>query len=193
MDQKIHRDDYRKRASMRRRQYLLHRLPLILIIILLLALLITFCWMLGQHFLGKDRLSLPSSASTAPSDPINLEPSTRIEISTEPEPTMDSGVEAVLAEADRLAVGYDYDGAIEHLQASAFYGSSSEVDEAIQKYEEIRASLKPCDISQITHVFFHTLVMDEAKAFDGDEDEKGYNQVMTTKDEFLKILDSMYE
>ena len=105
MDQKIHRDDYRKRASMRRRQYLLHRLPLILIIILLLALLITFCWMLGQHFLGKDRLSLPSSASTAPSDPINLEPSTRIEISTEPEPTMDSGVEAVLAEADRLAVG----------------------------------------------------------------------------------------
>ena len=193
MDQKIHRDDYRKRASMRRRQYLLHRLPLILIIILLLALLITFCWMLGQHFLGKDRPSLPSSASTAPSDPMNLEPSTRIEISTEPEPTMDSGVEAVLAEADRLAVGYDYDGAIEHLQASAFYGSSSEVDDAIQKYEEIRASLKPCDISQITHVFFHTLVMDEAKAFDGDEDEKGYNQVMTTKDEFLKILDSMYE
>ncbi len=35
--------------------------------------------------------------------------------------------------------------------------------------------------------------MDNSKAFDGDADSKGYNQVMTTKSEFLKILDSMYE
>ncbi len=35
--------------------------------------------------------------------------------------------------------------------------------------------------------------MDNQKAFDGDEDEKGYNQVMTTKNEFLKILEQMYE
>lgn len=34
--------------------------------------------------------------------------------------------------------------------------------------------------------------MDNSKAFDGDADEKGYDQVMTTKSEFLKILDSMY-
>ena len=35
--------------------------------------------------------------------------------------------------------------------------------------------------------------MDTSKAFDGDSREKGYNQVMTTKDEFMKILQSMYE
>ena len=35
--------------------------------------------------------------------------------------------------------------------------------------------------------------MDEDKAFDGDSDERGYNQVMTTADEFLKILQSMYD
>lgn len=192
MDQKIHRDNYRKRASQRRRQYLFHRLPLILIIILLLALLITFCWMLGQHFLGKDRPSAPSS-SAASSEALVLETPTEIEISSEPEPTMDSRVDVLLEEAYRLAQGYDYDGAIQHLQDSMFYGSNSKIDEAIEEYEQIKTTLKPCEISQITHVFFHALVIDESKAFDGDEDEKGYNQVMTTKDEFLKILNSMYE
>ena len=35
--------------------------------------------------------------------------------------------------------------------------------------------------------------MDTSKAFDGDRKEKGYNQVMTTKEEFMKILQSMYD
>lgn len=45
----------------------------------------------------------------------------------------------------------------------------------------------------MTHVFFHSLIIDTSKAFDGDSREKGYNQVMTTKDEFMKILQSMYD
>lgn len=35
--------------------------------------------------------------------------------------------------------------------------------------------------------------MDTAKAFDGDSRTPGYNSVMTTKDEFLKMLDAFYE
>lgn len=35
--------------------------------------------------------------------------------------------------------------------------------------------------------------MDTAKAFDGDADSKGYNSVMTTADEFKRILNAMYE
>lgn len=34
--------------------------------------------------------------------------------------------------------------------------------------------------------------MDTSKAFDGDSRMEGYNSVMTTKDEFLKILDALY-
>ena len=45
----------------------------------------------------------------------------------------------------------------------------------------------------MTHVFFHSLIIDTSKAFDGDSRVKGYNQVMTTKDEFMKILQSMYD
>ena len=35
--------------------------------------------------------------------------------------------------------------------------------------------------------------MDTSKAFDGDRKQNGYNQMMTTKEEFEKILQSMYD
>ena len=45
-----------------------------------------------------------------------------------------------------------------------------------------------------SHVFFsHALIADPSKAFDGDADQNGYNQVMTTIDEFNRILEAMYE
>ncbi len=193
MNQTIHRSNYRKRASKRRRQRFLHRLPLILMIILLLVLLSVFCWMLGRHFLGKDS-PLPFPQDSSPSGGGgNTEPPIEIQISTEEETTADAAVDTLLADAGLIAAGYDYDRAIELLQTSEYYGSDQRIQDAIDEYQQIITTLQPCDISQITHVFFHTLVIDEAKAFDGDEDEKGYNQVMTTKDEFLKILDSMYQ
>lgn len=94
--------------------------------------------------------------------------------------------------AERLALGYDYDKAIELLQTSEEFSASPEVLQAIETYEMAKASLVEYDIKKITHVFFHSLVMDNARAFDGDDDSKGYNQVMTTSNEFLKILEEMY-
>ncbi|MCI9594701.1 MAG: polysaccharide deacetylase [Lachnospiraceae bacterium] len=94
--------------------------------------------------------------------------------------------------AERLALGYDYDKAIELLQTSEEFSASPEVLQAIETYEIAKASLVEYDIKKITHVFFHSLVMDNARAFDGDDDSKGYNQVMTTSNEFLKILEEMY-
>lgn len=104
-----------------------------------------------------------------------------------------SGADYVLENAALLAAGYDYDKAIEMLKNSDYAGTDTRIPQAIAEYEGIREGLKPYDLTQITHIFFHTLIMDESKAFDGDADESGYNQVMTTKDEFLKILQLMYE
>ena len=197
MNQHINRKHYRPGASKRRQQYIFHRLPIIFIIILLLIFLSVFCWMLARHFLGKDSPPglFSDLAKDQTTDQAVLESTTDIEIFTEPDHANNTGapVDNLLDEAWRIAAGYDYDRAIEVLKTSQYYGSDTRIDEAIAEYENIRAGLKPCDISQVTHVFFHTLVIDEAKAFDGDSDEAGYNQVMTTKDEFLKILDSMYE
>ena len=42
-------------------------------------------------------------------------------------------------------------------------------------------------------IFYHILIKDPSKAFDGDYKEADYNQVMTTIDEFNKITETMYE
>lgn len=104
----------------------------------------------------------------------------------------DDSLEGVIAQAKLLADGYDYDGAINVLSSST-YASDESVTAAIDEYNATKETLVRADPRKVTHVFFHTLIMDTSKAFDGDSREKGYNQVMTTKDEFMKILQSMYE
>ena len=102
-------------------------------------------------------------------------------------------VSQLILEADRLAAGYDYDQAIQLIEGDQEAASDFRGQEAIGRYQQTKATLVEADPSQITHVFFHSLIMDTAKAFDGDADSKGYNSVMTTKDEFLRILNALYE
>lgn len=106
---------------------------------------------------------------------------------------LDSPTVQLIAQADRLAAGYDYAAAIELLQANEHYRSAPAVREAIASYEAARETLVKADITQVTHVFFHSLIVDNSKAFDGDADTTGYNQVMTTVSEFKKILQTMYD
>lgn len=98
----------------------------------------------------------------------------------------------LLARAKLLADGYDYDGAVALLAGNEEFSSAEEVTAAAAEYEGIKQTLVEQDISQIPHVFFHSILMDPAKAFDGESDSKGYNQVMTTKSEFDKILAELY-
>lgn len=107
-------------------------------------------------------------------------------------PEVLTGAEALIAQADRLAMGYDYDAAIDLLNGSEYAGEP-EVTQAVGEYEAAKSTLVRANPSEVTHVFFHTLIMDTAKAFDGDSMQNGYNQMMTTRDEFLKILQSMYD
>ena len=64
---------------------------------------------------------------------------------------------------------------------------------AVEEYRQLRQSCVEYPLEEITHVFFHTLIKDTAKAFDGDSDEAGYNQYMTTISEFKKIIETMYQ
>ncbi len=98
----------------------------------------------------------------------------------------------LLYRAERMAAGYDYDGAIALLQADDEFSGHADVTAAAAAYEATKETLVEQDVSQIPHVFFHSIIMDTAKAFDGDSDAKGYNQVMTTKSELDKILNEMY-
>ena len=96
------------------------------------------------------------------------------------------------SQANRLALQYDYDGAIALLRNQPGYDRNERFKNLVSSYESTKAGCSAYPIDQITHVFFHTLIWDDAKAFDGDEDEPGYNQVMTTVSEFNSILSQMY-
>lgn len=99
----------------------------------------------------------------------------------------------ILTEAAKRAVQYDYDGAVQVLRSGAGYQDSQALKDAGQRYETMKSACVDYPLEKITHVFFHTLIKDPAKAFDGDEDEDGYNQYMTTIDECQKILQILYD
>lgn len=102
-------------------------------------------------------------------------------------------VQDAIDNAELLAAGYDYDAAIAELKNINDADRQNEVEGLIASYENLKASCVEYPIDQITHVFFHTLLNDYDKSFDGDFDSTGYNQVMTTVDEFNKIMQQMYD
>ena len=168
----------------RRRRRRRNPLPLILILIALVAALI--------FVIGKLR-----SRNSPGGGPENTQAAGTAEESTAPEETEPestaSALETILEDADRLAMQYDYDAAIALIQGDPEAAESEEGKAAVAKYEETKGTLVRQDISKITHVFFHTLIMDTSKAFDGDSRQDGYNDVMTTKEEFLKMMQAMYD
>ncbi len=188
--------------SFRRRRRRRNRIPILLLILLLVA--VVGCGI----FIGIRQFKKMNSGKTPGNEPgvtvsgsvngsdgsSDSDPEAGSQAS-EPESSTDSAADSasLLEQAQFIAAGYDYDKAIELLKNAADYDQHPEYAEAVASYEQAKEILVPYDLNKITHVFFHTLIMDEDKAFDGDADERGYNQVMTTKDEFLKILQSMYD
>ena len=102
-------------------------------------------------------------------------------------------VASPLEQASLMAAQYDYDEAIELLKSQPAYDSNTDMQNAVSEYENTKAACTEYPLEQITHVFFHTLIKDTSKAFDGDTDSDGYNQYMTTIEEFNKIIQSMYD
>lgn len=104
-------------------------------------------------------------------------------------------IDLVISEADRLSLGYDYDAAIEKIKSySPDYLNEQNLADALLRYESAKqAAVRYENVNDITHVFFHTLIVDTSKAFDGDYMQNGYNQYMTTVSEFKKMLDEMYK
>ena len=98
-----------------------------------------------------------------------------------------------LSQAKLKAAQYDYDGAIELLKSTEGYSENAEFTAAVSEFEQQKAACVPYPASEVTHIFFHTLIHDAAKAFDGDQYQDGYNQYMVTEGEFNSIIQQMYE
>lgn len=110
--------------------------------------------------------------------------------------------EDLIAKADRLALGYQYEDAIKLLKG--YVGSDGDytrypvLTEAIDRLTKEQSELVLYggtydSITQINHIFFHSLIADPKKAFDGDSRATGYNMYMATIREFNKIIEKLYE
>ena len=102
----------------------------------------------------------------------------------------------ILAEADHLALSYNYDAAIALIQNFEGYQDYEDMTEAITRYEETKASCVPVNIDEVTHIFYHSLVVDPERGFGNQEHDRqciGNNQWMTTVSEFEKITQEMYD
>jgi hypothetical protein len=179
--------DTRRRA--RHRRAIRNRIILTVLLLILLVVAVV----LGKKFLDgdfnkKENTTFPAG-TTAPA-----EGGDNTGESSQPETTAGAVTDqgTALTQAAALAASYDYDGAIDLLKSVSGYESNSEITTAISGYEETKKSLVAADITQIPHIFFHSLIVDTDKAF-GSEKADAYNQVMTTADEFDQIMQQMYE
>ncbi len=120
-------------------------------------------------------------------------------VTTTVEPTLDSAQIQLLAnellqEAERTAAGYDYQTAIQMLQSFEYYDQVPSLAEKVDEFAQLDAQLVSYpNMQNITHVFFHSLIVDPARAFDSDYTNAGYNQYMTTIDEFIEMMQQMYD
>ena len=164
----------------RRKKRRIRAFLLTFVIILILCIIIT-----GSVFAFK----FFSSKKTKTTEEASITSTTSAEQSSQ---AREAELEDLLNKADRLALSYDYDKAIELLSTDALK-DDPKVAEAIAKYNETKSTLVRQDPEKVPHVFFHSLIVDKSKAFDGDKKQMSYNQVMTTVGEFEKILNILYE
>ena len=134
----------------------------------------------------EEPVETAAEAETEPENTVTPEPETDADGLTKED-------KALYRRAKRYANQYDYDKAMELLQSSDTYQTSEKFQHAVKVYQKKKDSCVSWPLDQVTHVFYHTLIKDTSKAFDGDYKSGDYDQVMTTIDEFNQITQSMYD
>ena len=149
--------------------------------------LVALVWWGASSLVGGIRTAI----ANRPTDPPVIETTTEPTLSQE---EINALAEQLMKDAKAATLGFDYQGAIEMLESFEYFDQFPEMAVMISEYEVEDAKLVTwSDMGKVTHVFFHSLIVDPARAFDGDADQKGYNQYMTTCDEFWAMMEEMYE
>lgn len=131
-------------------------------------------------------------------DPVGEAPPmqpTEEELKAQAEAERNQKKQELIAQADYLAATYDYDAAIELLKTMEGYDTDTELQAKISGYETTKASCVPVNMEEVTHIFYHSLVVDPVRCFGNENDPQtaGNSQWMTTISEFEKITQEMYD
>ena len=179
------------------KRFFRHYLPIIVTV-----LLSVFCVFMAILTIQSLEGALNARPNTDQTEHLGGETTAPTEATTEPtteatadtEPTTPEAVYQLLEQAEFQAAGYDYPGAIKLLQTYPGYENYPELTDAIARFTEEDSKLVDFkDYDKVTHIFFHSLIVDTDRAFDGDGDANGYNMYMCTVDEFNKIMQQMYD
>ena len=101
--------------------------------------------------------------------------------------------ERIIAEAEKMAAGYDYDKAIEKLESIGDLTQNPEIAAKRAEYETAKNSLvEHKDPTLIPNLSFHVLIEDMARAKQDAELGGSYNKNFVTTGEFSKILNQLY-
>lgn len=137
-----------------------------------------------------------NSAATIAPTPNASAPTVSATPTPEPTPTPEDPAiiqqrKAAIIEADRLALEYDYDAALERLSTPAIY--NEEIDAEIAEIQAAQNTLIPFT-GTIKHIFFHSLIVYPELIFrDKTTPMGGYNAGFSEKAELEKILPQLYE
>lgn len=170
----------------------LHFLRTVILALLCVAVLLLLTPLL-KDFLQKDHHSGGDLPGTDLSGAGEGNGTDSQEVSTEdPMLLLEQERQEVLAESQALATGYFYEDAIRLLKERDDFQEYKPFQDAAASYQQKKDSLVKYE-GDISHIFFHSLIADTDKAFDGDSMENGYNYWMTTVSEFKAILQQMYD
>ncbi len=167
----------------KRRNALIFKTVLLVILIIVLALLIWF--VTGGHEKKNRNEQEPGGTTTDSS----------VTTSSSGGTAQVSDRDAKIAEAESMAVQYDYQGAIDLLKTVEGADQDADIITLIADYESQISNLVATSPDNVTHVFFHSLVVDPDRGFANPDDPgtAGFCQWMTTVDEFNAMMDQMYE
>lgn len=165
--------------------------PVMLLLILIAAAAVIFAVIaLVRSLNGEAALPNPPEQS-------DQQPGTNPTVPGQPEPSADETLLAqrrtvLLEQARELFRGYFYDEATELLQGNPDL-QNDETGALLEEIRQAKEGLVKYTGDQYYHIFFHSLIVDTAKAFDGDFDSAGYDLYMTTVSEFQAMLPLLQE
>ena len=103
-------------------------------------------------------------------------------------------VNEVIEQANRMIMGYDYDGAIRLIKQDPDYKETLELLELVEHLEMEKTSLPAWNNgTKVTLLAFNAIVHESRFAFDGDDTAKKYNNNNLTEKEFRAILQKLYD
>ena len=166
-----------------------------MILIILLAVLGGAIWVLAKQMKVDEKSEKPQEpeVTIAPAEEIEATPTVTEE--AEPEGGALAGSkEDLMATAELQAMQYDYDAAMETLDGIEGAADDADIQAKKAEYQATKDSCVAVNPNEVTHIFYHSLVVEPEKGFGGDDQlSAGFSQWMTTVDEFNRITKEMYD